>query len=404
MARPTKILTARGVEGLRTPGRHADGAGLYLIVDAGGAKRWAFIYRWKEPGTPGVGRLREMGLGSYLAVSLASAREEASKARAQIAKGIDPITARKADRAIPTFGDFADQVVEDFSPQWRNPKHRAQWKSTLTNDAAQLRSLAVDTVTTDQVLKVLKPIWLTKPETASRLRGRIERVLDAARAKGYRSGENPARWRGHLDNLLPKRQTLSRGHHEAMPYEDVPKFMAALRGREGFSARALEFVVLTAARSGEVRGAQWKEINLKAKVWTVPAARMKTAREHRVALSEAAVKLLEAVRDVRCNDFVFPGNSADGGLSVMAMEMVLRRMKVDVTVHGFRSSFRDWVGEETSFPSDIAEAALSHRVGDAVERAYRRGDALEKRRKLMEAWANFCDGRQGKVVRLERRA
>lgn len=398
-------LSARFAETAKEPGRYSDGGNLYLVVESGGSKRWAFIYRWKVPGTAGAGKLREMGLGSYATVTLARAREKASKARELIDRGIDPIAAKKAERDIPTFGDFADAVVDDLTPQWRNPKHAAQWKSTLKNDAAAIRALAVDAITTDHVLKVLKPIWMEKPETASRLRGRIERVLDAARAKGYRSGENPARWRGHLDNLLPKRQTLSRGHHAAMPYEDVPEFMMALRKRDGFAARALEFAILTAARSGEVLGAKWQEIDLASKVWTVPANRMKTGKEHRVALSDAAIKLLKAVAEVRCNDFIFPGNGRAGGLSVMAMEMLLRRMKAEVTVHGFRSSFRDWVGEETSFPSDVAEAALSHRVGNAVERAYRRRDSLDKRVKMMEAWSSYCDAKPAaKLVSLKRTA
>jgi integrase len=262
---------------------------------------------------------------------------------------------------------------------------------TLTKYAAPLRDKPLDAIQTDDVLSVLTPLWQTKNETASRLRGRIERVLDAARAKGLRSGENPARWRGHLDHLLPKRQKLSRGHHAALPYADVPELVADLRNREGAAALALEFLILTAARSGEVLGAKWNEIDRDAKVWTVPAERMKAGREHRVPLTQRALQILATVEQVRTGDYVFPGQRHGRPLSVMSMEMLLRRMKVDVTVHGFRSSFRDWAGECTSFPREIAEAALAHTVGDETERAYRRGDALEKRRKLMAAWASFCE-------------
>jgi integrase len=252
---------------------------------------------------------------------------------------------------------------------------------------------------------VLAPIWQTKAETAARLRGRIERVLDAARVKGLRSGENPARWRGHLDKLLPKRQKLSRGHHVAMPFEDVPDFVADLRKREAIAALALEFCILTASRSGEVLGAVWPEINRAAKVWTVPAERMKGGREHRVPLSPRALEILDKLAAVTAGDHIFPGQRLGRPLSVMAMEMVLRRMKVDVTVHGFRSAFRDWAGETTTFPREVAEAALAHVVGDKTERAYRRGDALEKRRKLMDAWAAFIGSSKtaGTVVHLSHR-
>jgi integrase len=263
----------------------------------------------------------------------------------------------------------------------------------------------LDEITTDNVLGVLKPIWLTKPETASRLRGRIERVLDAAKAKGLRHGENPARWRGHLDHLLPKRQKLSRGHHAAMPYKDVPAFLERLRGLGGLSALALEFCILGAARSGEVFGAKWDEIDLDRKVWTVPAERMKSGREHRVPLTDRILAIIETVEPLRRTehgDFIFPGQKRGRPLSSMALEMQLRRMKIEnSTVHGFRSSFRDWAGEETHFPREMAEAALAHVVGDNTERAYRRGDALERRRELMEAWMRYCAGEPaGEVVRL----
>jgi integrase len=298
-----------------------------------------------------------------------------------------------------TFRDAAAALMESMSPSWRNAKHRAQWTMTLTVYCAPIASLSVSNVSTDDVLRVLKPLWLTKSETASRLRGRIERTLDFAKAKGMRSGENPARWRGHLDALLPKRQKLTRGHHKALPFDDVPGFMAKLRERSGPAPAALEFAILAAARSGEVLSATWREIDLDARVWTVPAERMKAGRVHRVPLSGRAVAVLETMLAVRTSDFVFPGMLADRPLSVMALEMVLRRMKVHATVHGFRSTFRDWTGERTVFPREIAEAALAHLVGDEVERAYRRGDALDKRRSLMEAWASFCASTPvGKVV------
>jgi integrase len=302
-----------------------------------------------------------------------------------------------------TFGEAADALIESMSSSWRNEKHRAQWKMTLTVYCEPLRSKPVTEIDTEHVLKVLQPLWTAKPETASRLRGRMERVFDFARARGQGSGENPARWRGHLDAVLPKRAKLTRGHHKAMPFDEVPAFMVALRERDGIAARALEFAILTAARSSEVFGASWSEFDLETRVWTVPAARMKAGRVHRVPLSARAVEILQEMQQKRLSDLVFPGTKPGRPLSVMALEMVLRRMKVDVTVHGFRSAFRDWAGERTHFPREVAEAALAHLVGDAVERAYRRGDALEKRRKLMDAWSGFLTQQaQGNVVRLSR--
>jgi integrase len=277
---------------------------------------------------------------------------------------------------------------------------------TLLVYAKPLRDRPVDQITTVHVLEALKPIWHEKPETASRLRGRIERVLDAAKAKGHRTGENPALWRGNLANLLPKRSKLSRGHHAALPYVDVPAFLVRLRAREAMAARALEFTILTAARSGETFGATWAEFDLQKNVWTVPAERMKGYREHRVPLPPVVVKALKELIEVykpEPGDFVFPGQKKGKPLSTMAMEKQLRRMKVDITVHGFRSSFRDWCGEESSFPREIAEAALAHVVGDETERAYRCSDALEKRRKLMTAWANYCEPKPSNVVPLRKR-
>jgi integrase len=377
-------LTARKVATAK-PGKYSDGGNLHLIVSETGARKWVLRFTWR-------GRAKEMGLGSAAGVPLADAREKAASARRQIAQGQDPIDERKRDGGIPTFGEMADDVRETLSAGFRNEKHKAQWKSTLETYAAPLRAKPVDTIATGDVLSVLKAIWTTKAETASRVRGRIEKVLDAAKAKGFREGENPARWRGHLDHLLPRPSKLSRGHHAAMPYEEVAAFIAKLRGREATSALALELCVLTAARSGEILGMRWSEIDLDKEVWTVPAARMKAGREHRVPLASRAVSILRQLGKVSTGEFVFPGHARNKPLSNMAMEMVLRRMKIeDATVHGFRSSFRDWAGNISSAPREVVETALSHVIGDKAEQAYRRSDALEKRRKLMEAWATYCE-------------
>lgn len=280
---------------------------------------------------------------------------------------------------------------ETLSAGFRNGKHKAQWKSTLETYAAPLRAKPVDTIAPDDVRVFLKPIWTTKAETASRVRGRIEKVLDAAKAKGFRDGENPARWRGHLDHLLPRPSKLARGHHAAMPYEDVAAFIAKLRKREATSALALELCILTAARSGEILGMRWSEIDLDKKIWTVPANRMKAGREHRVPLASRSVLILRQLEKLKTGEFVFPGQARNKPLSNMAMEMVLRRMKIhNATVHGFRSSFRDWAGNITNFPREVTETALAHVIGDKAEQAYRRGDALEKRRKLMAAWQRIA--------------
>jgi integrase len=393
-------LTARKAETAKA-GRYGDGGGLYLIVSATGARKWVYRFSWR-------GKVTEMGLGAGDSVSLAEARDLRDEARRTLASGRNPIEARReAARALagkPTFGEVADALIEAKSVQWRNAKHRAQWKMTLTEYAAPLRSRPVDEISTADVLDVLKPLWLAKPETASRLRGRIEAVLDAAKAQGHRSGENPAAWRGHLSHLLPKRPALTRGHHAAMDYAGVPAFVQKLRERDAIAAMALEFCILTATRSGEVLGARWPEMDMEAGVWTIPPSRMKAGRLHRVPLSGRAVSIVGKLAETKVGDFVFPGRRADKPLSNMAMEMVLRRMKVEgATVHGFRSAFRDWAGNETHFPREVAEAALAHIVGDKAEQAYRRGDALEKRRALMEAWAAYCEPRGENVVALQRK-
>ena len=391
-------LTARKVETAK-PGVYLDGQGLRLIVGATGGRKWVFRFMRR-------GRSQEMGLGGA-AVSLAKARERAAEARRMLAAGQNPIDgARLAKAGRPTFGQVADDFLSAKQSEWRNAKHRAQWEMTLQRYCTPLRSRSVDEIDTAAVLEVLKPLWASVPETASRLRGRIETVLDAARARGLIGPHeaNPARWRGHLDKLLPKRQKLTRGHHAAMPFADVPKFMASLRKRDAVAALALEFTILTAARTGEALGARWDEMDLKQGVWTVPASRMKGGRAHRVALSRLALAVLKKLDAARTGEYVFPGRRPGKPLSGMAMEMILRRMKVNsVTVHGFRSSFRDWCGEVSTFPREVAEAALAHVAGDQTERAYRRGDALEKRRELMEAWASYCEPKAGNVVSIARR-
>ena len=396
MARKINRLNARAVLATMARGRHADGGGLYLSISPNGGRRWVFLYRWH-------GKPTEIGFGSARDVTLARARELARQARGNLAEGINPKDARKPSEGA-TFGECADQVIEAMRPSWRNGKHAAQWAMTLRKYAAPLRRLPVDKIGTDDVLSVLKALWNDKPETASRLRGRIERVLDAAKAQGFRSGENPARWRGHLDQLLPKRQWLTRGHHAAMAYADMAGFITGLQSRQATAALALEFAILTAARSGEVLGARWDEFDLDRAVWTVPAERMKASREHRVPLSRRALNIVAALHDTRDSEFVFQGQKTGKPLSGMALEMVLRRMKIDsVTVHGFRSTFRDWAAECTHFTNEVCEAALAHVIGNKAEAAYRRGDLFDKRRKLMDAWAAYCATlKTGKIVAFRR--
>jgi integrase len=374
VAQQINRLVARSLPGLDTPGRHNDGGGLYLNVSKQGAKSWVFMFKMSG------NKRREMGLGSLSTVSLADARERARGLRSTIADGIDPLQPQGG--ATELFGVVATELIESLQPSWRSAKHGAQWTSTLKTHAASLWSKPVDMITTQDVLGVLNPIWSTVPETAGRVRGRIERVLDAAKVRGLREGDNPARWRGHLEVVLPKQAIGSRSHHPAMPYRQAPAFVADLRTRPALSARALEFLILTAARTSEVIKADWSEFDLKERLWIVPGSRMKAKVEHRVPLGQRAVDILEHVR--------FLGGAMPFKLSNMSMDMLLRRMdQDDYTVHGFRSSFRDWVGEETEFPREIAEAALAHQIGNAVERAYRRADALEKRRGLMAAWEAF---------------
>jgi integrase len=404
-AMPRKVvnaLTPLTVKNAK-PGRYADGGGLYLLVKPTGARSW--LYRATI-----AGKVRDIGLGAAGpgGVSLADARDLARDKAREAAAGVIPVSDRRkraseakaaaqAEKiARSTFRQVAEAHISLHEDSWRNEKHRAQWTATLTAYAyPHFGDIPVADVGTEHVLAALQPIWKDKPETAARVRGRIENILDAAKAQGLRSGENPARWRGHLDHILPKRTRLSRGHHAALPYADLPAFMASLADREAIAARALEFTILTAARSGETLGATWAEIDLDAALWTIPAIRMKAGKEHRVPLSPAALVILHTIKPLhtRPDDMtvpVFPGQRG-GPLSVMAMTMILRRMKrEDITVHGFRSAFRDWAAESTSFAHEVCEMALAHVIGNKAEAAYRRGDLFDKRRKLMEAWASYC--------------
>jgi integrase len=413
MARTVGLLTALKAEKARQPGMHADGAGLYLRVTKQGTKSWVFRFMLN-------GRPRWMGLGPFSLVGLREARGKALNARRLHHERIDPIDVRRAAREqerlkaarAMTFKQCAERYIEAHRAGWRNAKHAAQWETTLATYAEPIiGALPAQAVDTALVMKILEqevrgsdgrpaPLWATRPETAGRLRGRIESVLDWARVRGYRDGENPARWRGHLDKLLPARAKVRKvEHHAALPYNELPDFMAALRMQEGIAARALEFAILTAARTGEVIGARWSEIEIGEKLWMIPPERMKAGKGHRVPLSPKAMTILEEMKPLAQatdgssdgNAFVFPGGKRGQPLSSMAFLMLLRRMKRgDLTAHGFRSSFRDWAAERTNFPSEVAEMALAHTVSNRVEQAYRRGDLFERRRRMMTVWSTFC--------------
>ena len=395
-------LSARGAASIATPGYHADGGGLYLQVTATGARSWIFRFTLR-------GRAREMGLGPLQLVPLADARREALECRVMLHDGKDPIEVRRADLAharragqsVVAFTSCAEAYIAAHKSGWRNAKHADQWTATLRTYAfPTIGELAVEAVDTSAVLKVVEPIWTTRTETASRVRGRIEAILDWAKARGLRNGDNPARWRGHLDHLLPPRSRVrSVVHHPALPYQDLPTFMAELRTQDGIAARGLELQILTASRTGEVIGSRWEEFDIDRRVWTVPATRMKAHREHRVALSSAVVDLLTQLREISTSDFVLPGLRPLRPLSNMAFLAVLKRMgRTDLTAHGFRSTFRDWAAEQTSYPSEVAEMALAHTISDKVEAAYRRGDLFAKRVGLMEEWASFCSSHSSEMV------
>lgn len=393
MVKTTKRLTVLSVGNLTKPGYHADGDGLYLQISKHGSRSWLFIFTQE-------GKRYEMGLGALRDVSLSQARDKLRACRDQLLAGINPIEARNKARAalkaesarLKTFDECAAAYIRAHRSSWRNPKHAAQWESTLAMYVSPVfGDLAVGDVDTGLVVTVLEPIWETKTETAKRLRGRIEAILDWATVRQYRAGENPARWRGHLAKLLPEPGRVRRiENFPALPWREIPDFMRQLRAREGISARALEFVILTAARSGEVRGAKWSEIDRVERLWTVPAERMKAGREHRVPLSTSAERLLDQL--VKSSEYIFPGIRSGTALSDMSLTAVLRRMdRSNITVHGFRSTFRDWCAEyePNSFSREVCEHALAHSLPDRVEAAYRRGDLLDKRRTLMQAWAEF---------------
>jgi integrase len=401
-------LTAIKVAKATKPGRYSDGQGLYLQVSKTGVKSWLLRYER-------YGRERWMGLGPLHTISLKDARDRAHHARRQLLDGIDPLDARKAARAAQaleaarslTFEEAARQYFDAHERKWRNAKHRQQFLNTLqTYTFPKIGKFPIGAIDTGLVLKCIEPIWQNKTETASRVRARIEGVLDWATVRGYRRGDNPARWKGHLDNVLPARGQLQKpNHHAALNYTELPAFMAALGEREGVAARALEITILNAARTGEVIGATWEEIDLVAKIWTVPADRIKGGKEHRVSLSDRAVEILRALPQEAGNNFVFIGQKG-GGLSNMAMASVLARMQhTGITVHGFRSTFRDWAAERTSYPNHVVEMALAHVVGNKVEAAYRRGDLFDKRRRLMTDWARYCamnGSNAARVVTLKR--
>jgi len=394
MVKRVREMSALAVKGLTSEGSFAVGGvpGLNLRVQEGGTRSWVMRYVLD-------GKRHQMGLGSYPEVGLADAREKARSIRQLCAEGHHPLKHMRAivsQRAAElekqkTFKEAAEAYIDAHGQSWKNPKHRAQWVSTLdTYVYPVLGKLLVQDVEQAHVLKVLEPIWRTKNETAARVRGRIESVLDYAKARGLRSGDNPAAWKGHLDKLLPPPSKVKKvTHQRALHFKDMPDFMSKLSMVEGASARALEFLALCASRSGEVRGALWSEIDFQEKIWTVPADRMKAGVEHRVPLSTRAIKLLNDMPRFHGCDFIFPGRKQQA-LSDMSLSAVMRRMGVDAVPHGLRSTFRDWSGEVTDFPREIAEAALAHTLQNKVEAAYRRGDALEKRRLMMEDWAAHC--------------
>lgn len=386
------------VQKLKKAGRYADGDGLYLQIGPTGGKSWLFRYTRQ-------GKAREMGLGALNVMTLVDAREAATLARRTLAAGHDPLEMRKAEKKQQevtafggiTFSECATAYIEVHKTAWRNEKHIAQWSSTLkTYVEPVFGAMPVQAVNLELVLKVLEPIWHTKSETAARLRGRIEAILDWAAVREFRSTDNPARWKGHLDKLLPPRSKVQKvQHHTALPYQEIGTFMTELRRRREISALALEFTILTASRTSEVLNAQWDEFDLGAnKVWHIPGNRMKSGKNHRVPLSEATLGILAKMAEIKHCAYVFPGQKRDCPLSNMVFLQLLKRMKrPTLTAHGFRSTFSDWAAEQTSFAREVTEMALAHAIRDKVEAAYRRGDLLDKRRALMEAWSGFCAGK-----------
>lgn len=383
-------LSDAKVRSLKEPGRYSDGGGLYIYVDKAGSKRWLIRFTI-------AGKTREMGLGSATVISLAEARKLAEEPRRQIKSGVDPLDQREAEAGarVPTFYEMALDFIEQNERSWKNPVHRRQWRQTIEDYCGPINKKPVDEVTTKDIVAVLKPIWATKNETAARLRGRIENIIDAARVLGHIEEDkaNPARWKGHLDKVLPAQKKSERGHHAALDYRKMPAFIAKLRKTESVSYLALEFTILTAARTGETIGAQWDEIDLEERLWTVPAVRMKAGKKHIVPLCDRVVEIVEKMMTIKRDNFVFPGRDKNKGLSNMSMSKAAERMGyADITVHGMRSTFRDWCGDETSFPREVAEAALAHTVG-GVEGDYRRSTALKKRAELMAQWCAFTQSK-----------
>lgn len=395
MPRTSVISNAKTAQALTTPGKHNAGDNLYLVNKVRQTAKGPVTYRYWSLIYSYSGRRREMVLGSANTLSLSEARKKAFDARQKLVGGVDPLKQRavekRAANGIPTFGTFADEYVQSHEAKFRNAKHVAQWKMTLGDAYCKsIRPLPINEIDTEAVLRLLRPIWSRVPETSSRLRGRLENVFDAAKVRGLYTGENPARWRGHLKALLPARQRLTRGHHAALPYKDLPIFMSKLRERTSIAAKALEFCILTATRSGETLGANWAEIDFEQEIWIIPAKRMKAGYEHRVPLSAGAIDLLMEQSESRKGELVFPGQKPGVPLSTMTMAMQLRRLgHSSVTVHGFRSAFRDWAAEQTNYSHETCEQALAHRISDKAEAAYRRGDQLAKRRSLMEDWATY---------------
>lgn len=413
VAREINRLSALAVSKMSKKGLYADGGGLYLQIGQGGTKSWIFRYRYGLTAT-GKPRIREMGLGSCNTFTLAEARQKALDCRKLLHDRIDPIEHRKAERAArqvearksKTFRECAEAYLSAHGAKWKNLKHAQQWANTLETYAyPEIGNLPVQSVDVEKVLNVLRPIWTEKPETASRVRGRIEAIVDFAKVEKNFYGDNPARWRGHLDKTLPPRAKVQKvKHHAALPFAEIGEFMEELGKQDGVAAKGLAFMILTAARTGETIGATWDEIDTDNRVWTVPADRMKADREHRVPLSTAAIEIIKELKACSKSSFIFPGGRQNRPLSNMAFLQLLKRLeRGDLTGHGFRSTFRDWAAECTSFPGEVVEMALAHTVSNKVEAAYRRGDLFEKRRKLMEAWADYCsksDAGAGTVARL----
>ena len=409
MAKLIERLNPLQASKLTKPGYYCDGAGLYLQIAKGGSKSWVLRYTV-------AGKAREMGLGSFVIFSLAEARNRAIAERKKLADGVDPIEAKRgslleqrlAAAKVITFDKAAEGFIEANESGWRSAKHGEQWRNTLATYASPvIGDLPVSTITTALVMKILQPIWSTKTETATRVRGRIEKVLDWAKVQGYRSGDNPAAWKGNLAEALPKPSKVAdAGHHAALPWADMGQFMVTLRAMPGAGSMAMQLIILTATRTSEVIEAKWSEFDLGTGLWVIPKERMKGFREHRVPLSKQAQAVLAQVKwDNKTSEFVFPSTKPDKAISNMTCLAVLKRMgRSDLTVHGFRSTFRDWAAESTAYPRDVCEMALAHAIEDKSEAAYRRGDLLEKRTRLMSEWATFCDtiGGDGDVVPINR--